>query len=194
MGLYGKVQEALRLEGLASVRVKESDFPQLRFFASLKDSEVAPLLVCAGKHVSLGEVSVLSKMPERLKMQLHEEMHMPLVMALGFWPDPEPDHHYFYSSMCHTCIVEDVCTQLQDVFMPGTDCKHVLVIETGLMHYYARNQAGVLTRNQEVQNEDVLCLPCLWADWHHRGRLTASTGTCYYGKINADEPPASDIL
>ncbi|CAE7351153.1 unnamed protein product [Symbiodinium necroappetens] len=98
-------------------------------------------------------------------MQLHEEMYMSMVNVLGFWPDSAPDHQYFYSNLCHTCISEEVCTQQQDVFMPGTDCKHVLVIETGLMHYFARNQANVLTRNQEVQ----------------------STGTSYYGKVNADE-------
>lgn len=157
VGLYGKVEEALRLDGLASVRVKESEVP------------------------------VLARMPERLRMQLHEEMYMSMVNVLGFWPDSAPDHQYFYSNLCHTCISEEVCTQQQDVFMPGTDCKHVLVIETGLMHYFARNQANVLTRNQEVQSEDVLCLPCLWADWQHRGRLTAGTGTSYYGKVNADE-------
>ena len=71
-------------------------------------------------------------MPERLKMQLHEEMYLPLVQVLGFWPTAEPDHQYFYSNLCHTCISEDVCTQQQDVFMPGTDCKNVLVIETGV--------------------------------------------------------------
>ena len=127
-------------------------------------------------------------------MQLHEEMYMSMVNVLGFWPDSAPDHQYFYSNLCHTCISEEVCTQQQDVFMPGTDCKHVLVIETGLMHYFARNQANVLTRNQEVQSEDVLCLPCLWADWQHRGRLTAGTGTSYYGKVNADECPAWPLL
>lgn len=33
----------------------------------------------------------------------------------------------------------------------------------------------------------MLCLPCFWADWHHRGRLTSDGTTCYYLGIDAEQ-------
>eukprot|EP00438_Fugacium_kawagutii_P031478 Skav222647 [mRNA] locus=scaffold10:462694:474269:- [translate_table: standard] len=47
------------------------------------------------------------------------------------------------------------------------------------------------TIRESVGEGTVLCLPCFWADWHHRGRMTSEDVTCYYVGIEA---PRREVL
>ena len=54
------------------------------------------------------------------------------------------------------------------------------------MGYIARQFATF--EAEFVSPGQVLCLPCLWAEWLHRGRLTANGGTtAYYNGINCEK-------
>ena len=46
------------------------------------------------------------------------------------------------------------------------------------MGYIARQFSTF--ESEMVSPSEVLCLPCLWAEWLHRGRLTANDGTTAY--------------
>jgi hypothetical protein len=51
------------------------------------------------------------------------------------------------------------------------------------MQYSAKPRASSKvyeTVRESVMESCVLCLPCFWADWHHRGRLASEDATCYY--------------
>ena len=51
------------------------------------------------------------------------------------------------------------------------------------MQYSAKPRASSKvyeTVRESVTESCVLCLPCFWADWHHRGRLASEDSTCYY--------------
>ena len=38
-----------------------------------------------------------------------------------------------------------------------------------------------------VSAEDIICLPCIFAEWKHRGRLFAHRGSCYWVTLDAVE-------
>lgn len=150
--LFGKVQEALKRVGNLEVRVKES------------------------------EVSLIQGIPERFKMELHEEMYMSALMKLGCWPSWRNEgQRPFFRNLCHQAMSEHVSTPGQDFFLPGADCQRVYVLQSGSMGYSFREQMPIPLRAQ-----DVLCLPCLWAEWYHRGRLT-SNAICYIAGVDCEE-------
>lgn len=151
VNLYAKVKEVLRNENLA-VRVQEKD------------------------------VTFIQKIPERLKIQLHAEMYLPSLLSMKIWPHSGiDDADFFYSNMCHRVLCEGLASPGQDVFLPGTDCKDVYLLESGDMTYVMRRDTEA-TRICDQQ----LCVACLWAEWHHRGRLSAGQGMCYFIKVNCD--------
>lgn len=155
VGLYGKVQEVLEKDGHFEVRVQERD------------------------------VDLLQKIPQRLKIQLHEEMFRTPLYSLGIWPTVDvPENHFFYSHLCHSAMSEHIATPTQDAYIPGTDCPHVYIIDAGSMSYFCR---GGSQQRASVAEGEILCLPTLWADWHHRGRLTANTTTCVYITLNSEQ-------
>ncbi|CAK9039765.1 cGMP-gated cation channel alpha-1 (Cyclic nucleotide-gated cation channel 1) (Cyclic nucleotide-gated channel alpha-1) (CNG channel alpha-1) (CNG-1) (CNG1) (Cyclic nucleotide-gated channel [Durusdinium trenchii] len=147
--LYSRVQEVVRRQGLFEVRLKET------------------------------EVTLFSGVPQRLLILMHEEMFLPSVNALGFWPMwSHFEDQNFFRDVCHIAIKEHVVTPGQDAFMPGTDCQEVYVIQSGTMQYSAKPRVA--------KEADVLCMPCFWADWHHRGRMTAENAACYYIGVHAE--------
>eukprot|EP00435_Cladocopium_sp_Y103_P049961 s280_g15.t1 len=154
VGLFGKVQQALQQEGHFEVRLKEPD------------------------------VMLIQKIPERLKMQLHEEMFRNNLLSLNIWPSSTKDNEYFLATICHHAMQDHSAVPGQDVFLPGTDCHDVYVIESGSMGYVtvAGDLIGDFT---SVQGG--LCLPCLWCEWTHRGRLAATMGICYYARLRCDQ-------
>jgi len=155
VNLYGQVQEFLRKEGAFAVRLQEA------------------------------EVQLLGKIPERMKMQLHEEMFLPALRAFNIWPQVNHlDDHYLFFNVCHQAMRETAMRQGQDAFMPGTDCKTVYYVDAGSMAYLSRQTRK---ERQVVGEEAVLCLPCLWSDWHHRGRLTAAFGMCTLVTLDVEE-------
>ncbi|CAK9006735.1 Potassium/sodium hyperpolarization-activated cyclic nucleotide-gated channel 2 (Brain cyclic nucleotide-gated channel 2) (BCNG-2) [Durusdinium trenchii] len=154
VGLFGKIQQALQREGHFEVRLKEPD------------------------------VALIQKIPERLKMQLHEEMFLASLQNLNIWPPTTEDDQYFFTTVCHHAMEEHSAIPGQDVFLPGTDCHDVYIIESGFMGYVL--PPGDFTMDAEkVQGS--LCLPCLWAEWTHRGRLAANMGICYYARLRCDQ-------
>lgn len=136
------------------------------------------------KRIKEGEVQLLGALPERMKMQLHEEMFLPRLKCLGIWPEWSlEEDDYFFKSLCHYALAEHACAPGQDAFMPGTDCNEVYIIESGSKGYLSRQSVS-----QSMCGEDeVICMASLWAAWYHRGRLTASHGTCFYVGINCEE-------
>ncbi|CAJ1385449.1 unnamed protein product [Effrenium voratum] len=157
LDLYAKVQEVLRSERMVDVRLQES------------------------------EVALVQLLPERYKMQLHEEIYLSPILALGFWPEWNyMEDAFFYRQLCHHAVVEHVAKRGQDAFMPATPCNEVYVIQSGQMSYTA---AAANQPPDSVSSGDILCLPCFWAEWQHVGRLTAmhAGGTCYYFGINAND-------
>ncbi|CAJ1402802.1 unnamed protein product [Effrenium voratum] len=143
--LFGKVEEVLHKDGLFEERLQES------------------------------EVALMSGIPQRLKVQLHEEMFMSSLRRLAIWPSwKSAEDVHFFRSLCHEAMREHPAKPMQDAFMPGTNCEEVYIVEHGRMSYLTRS------RTFEVAEGDFLCLPSLWAEWYHRGRLSASTGAAYY--------------
>lgn len=159
--LYGRVQEIVRKQGLFEVRLNEK------------------------------EVTLFSGVPERLLILMHEEMYSSSVNALNFWPMwCHFEDQNFFREVCHSAIVEHVCTPAQDAFMPGTDCQEVYIIQAGQMQYSAKPRTSSRvyeTVREAVGDSTVLCLPVFWADWHHRGRLTSEDSTCYFVGIDAEK-------
>ncbi|OLQ14603.1 hypothetical protein AK812_SmicGene1235 [Symbiodinium microadriaticum] len=162
--LYGKVQSALR-KGEVEVRLQET------------------------------EVSLLQRLPHRFKLRMHEEMFMSLLTSLPFWPRWSYGEDYaFFQSLCHQAVAEVAAAPGEDIFLPGTSCNHAHIIESGALGYMparmassmassnsmARNSAESVTKHQHIS------LVALWADWHHRGKLSALWGMCYFVSIDCD--------
>mmetsp|Transcript_40887 Transcript_40887/g.94954 ORF Transcript_40887/g.94954 Transcript_40887/m.94954 type:complete len:761 (-) Transcript_40887:89-2371(-) len=154
--LYGKVQEILKREGHFQMRLREED------------------------------VLLIGGIPERFKMELHEEMFMGSVLRLGCWPPNTnvDEYRVYFRNLCHRGMSEVVATPAQDIFLPGVDCKKVYQLQSGSGGYAVREQLLALCRGN-VEN-DVLCLTSIWAEWYYRGRLTANS-MCYIMSLDVDQ-------
>eukprot|EP00434_Breviolum_minutum_P014837 symbB.v1.2.013082.t1/scaffold920.1/size152120/4 len=127
------------------------------------------------------EVTLFQKIPERLKIQLHMEMYMPTLKSMQIWPENFQDANDFWSTVCHRVLAEAYASPGQDVFLPVTDCKDVYLLESGKMVYLYRRDT-----ESKILSDTHLCVVCLWAEWQHRGRLSAGQGMCYYIKVNCE--------
>ncbi|CAE7707258.1 CNGA1, partial [Symbiodinium sp. CCMP2456] len=155
--LFGKVQGVLAKEGLFEVRKLES------------------------------QVQLVETIPERFKVQLHREMYMSSLTKLGIWPKwGHKEDAQFLLTVCHHGMKEHVSMLGQDVFMPGRDCREVYIIDSGSLEYSASGQMPFECTAASA-TDSVLCLPALWAEWTHRGRLTANYGLCYYNGVDCEQ-------
>ncbi|CAE7292048.1 unnamed protein product [Symbiodinium sp. CCMP2592] len=123
-------------------------------------------------------------------------MFMALLTRLPFWPRWSYGEDYaFFQTLCHQAVVEVAAAPGEEIFLPGTSCNHAHIIESGALGYtparlassmgtsttsMARNSAESVTRHQHIS------LVALWADWHHRGKLSAIWGMCYFVSIDCD--------
>jgi len=129
------------------------------------------------------EVHLLQKLPESMKFQLHEEMFLWQVSRLPFWPSwSHFEDQHFFRNLCHGAMTERVTTKGQDAFTNESECSEVCLMESGVMAYTAAG--GVQERAVEGS---ILCMPCLWAEWEHRGTLNARWGTAYHIGIDSKQ-------
>eukprot|EP00439_Symbiodinium_sp_Y106_P042351 s127_g5.t1 len=84
----------------------------------------------------------------------------------------------FFISVCHHSMRENVCKLGQDVFLPNTKCNHAYILESGSLEYNVHRLAP--THCEADGGNNILCLPAIWAEWEHTGRLFAANGLCYY--------------
>ena len=133
------------------------------------------------------DVKLLQDVPEHLKVMLHEEMFMASLTSLCIWKRwRHEDDLLIHRQICHLAMVEHIASPGNDAFMPGTECTQVYLLDQGSMGYIARQFSNL--ESEIVSPGQVLCLPCLWAEWLHRGRLTANGGTtAYYNGIDCDK-------
>eukprot|EP00438_Fugacium_kawagutii_P029794 Skav227167 [mRNA] locus=scaffold502:389341:402626:- [translate_table: standard] len=109
-------------------------------------------------------------------------MYLPSLQSMRIWPRSFfEDHGYFYSNVCHRVMSEGLASPGQDIFLPGTDCKDVYLLESGNLIYLMRRDSEA----RKLEDEH-LCVACLWAEWHHRGRLSADQHMSYYMKVNCE--------
>ena len=76
-------------------------------------------------------------------------------------------------------------TNIPPTFFPTHPCfpQPIPILAAGEMQYSAKPRASSKvyeTVRETLAESGVLCLPCFWADWHHRGRLASEDSTCYY--------------
>lgn len=158
LDLYSKVQEVINSENLAEVRLHETD------------------------------VALVNSLPERFRMQLHEEMYMNSLLKLECWPKDmakvllmEPEHEAFLRQICHHAMSEGVLKRGEDLFLPSKDCDYVYLVEQGHgLKYASHGQSSV------VMPGDSLCLPAIWAEWHYCGRCTAEFGAGYVTRVHGE--------
>lgn len=158
LDLYSKVQEVIKTENLAEVRLHET------------------------------EVALVNSLPERFRMQLHEEMYMNSLLKLECWPRDmakdvliETDNEAFLRQICHHAMSESVLKRGEDLFLPLKDCDHVYFVEQGYGLKYASHGYSTV-----VMPGDSLCLPAIWAEWHYCGRCTAEFGAGYVTRVNGE--------
>lgn len=164
--LFNKVQDVCRKRGLFEIRLKEE------------------------------EVALLNEIPESLKRRLHEEIYLPLLSIAPFLPPWSHSQEYrFMRKVCHVAMQERSALSSQDVFVLGWDCKEMIMVQYGAMGYHvvakdsSRMQDSVefdVRDRMACAVGEILCMPCLFAKWQTRGRLTADAGTCHYVVIRSD--------
>jgi len=124
------------------------------------------------------EVTLLRGIPERFKVQLHQEMYMQPLIQLQIWPTwtGHQDEKEFLSMVCHESMTEQMLRPGQDVFMTFSPCTMVYVLQVGAMEYAPERGMPEVCRPDSANG--VVSLAGLWAEWEHVGRLTAAFGTC----------------
>jgi len=129
------------------------------------------------------DVTLMRSVPERFKIQLHTEMFMSSLMEFHIWPSwKHREDQSFFISVCHHSMRENVCKLGQDVFLPNTKCNHAYILESGSLEYNVHRLAP--THCEADGGNNILCLPAIWAEWEHTGRLFAANGLCYYISVD----------
>ncbi|CAJ1387193.1 unnamed protein product [Effrenium voratum] len=162
--LFNKVQDVCRKRGLFEIRLKEH------------------------------EVLLLNEIPDSLKSRLHEEIFLPLIVTADFLPHwCHYKDHRFLRKVCHLAMYESSAVSAQDVFSRGTEGKDVLIVQQGSLGYYVNAQESTTefdpSGNKERWHIDEgtwLSTPALFANWTHRGRLNADSGTCYFAVLQGE--------
>ena len=153
LDLYSKVQEVIKTEKLSEVRLHET------------------------------EVEIVNTLPERFRMQLHEEMFMNSLLKLQCWPKDLPNNETsgFLRRVCHDAMSETVVKRGEDLFLPHGECHSMYLVEPGNALKYALHGRGSV-----VGPGESLCLPSLWAEWHYCGRCTAEFGPGYCTRVDGE--------
>ena len=99
------------------------------------------------------------------------------------WFNHQPEEQFFIRLLCHQSMREAAAAPGQDIFLPGNDCSHAYVIQSGVMTYHGKDGREVCATNDQNSS---WCLPALWAVWHNHGRFSADNGLCYYVTIDAE--------
>jgi len=164
--LFNKVQDVCKKRGLYEIRLKED------------------------------EVGILQELPEAMRRRLHEEIFLPYLHATPFVPQwSHSVEHRFLRKVCHVAMRERSVLSSQDVFHMGTPSLDVIFPQYGSLGYFAMMQDSSRVADsvdfesrdrRTVGLGDIICMPCLFAVWNHRGRLTADAGTCYYAVLKTD--------
>ncbi|CAE7362270.1 KCNH6 [Symbiodinium microadriaticum] len=129
------------------------------------------------------DVTLMRSIPERFKIQLHTEMFWSSLMECRIWPSwKHREDKSFFISVCHHSMRENVCKLGQDVFLPNTKCNHAYILQSGSLEYNVHRLAP--THCEADGDNNVLCLPAIWAEWEHTGRLFAAAGLCYYISVD----------
>eukprot|EP00913_Durusdinium_trenchii_P008437 g7923.t1 len=164
--LFSKVQEALRREGAFKVRSSEK------------------------------EVDLMRGIPERFKIQLHEE----LPGEEGEEGSDREEDQFLIRLICHEAMEEAAAPPGQDVFLPGSDCAQAYIMQTGVMSYQAKELRRV-SRAPKSMGQLIVALGLAAhsrlvdvhetqsgasKDWYTRGRLTALNELCYYVIVDAE--------
>eukprot|EP00439_Symbiodinium_sp_Y106_P055494 s1886_g7.t1 len=122
------------------------------------------------------EVTLISGIPESIKVNLHKEIYITSLLKVEIWPSwSHKEDADLLRSICHQAMSEHTCRPGQDVFLPHKLCQYVYVIQTGTFEYHTLDKD-----TEDCKSDTVCCLPSLWAEWPHMGRLTANLGTCFY--------------
>mmetsp|Transcript_62567 Transcript_62567/g.146793 ORF Transcript_62567/g.146793 Transcript_62567/m.146793 type:complete len:696 (-) Transcript_62567:19-2106(-) len=130
------------------------------------------------------EVSLMTTIPERLKKDLHREMYMDAMLRIGIWMSGtlRLEDREFITDICHIAVTEGSCRMAQDMFLPRTVCHCVYVLQDGLMEYNLHHEEAV-----ECERGELICLPVLWAEWDHCGRLSGAAAVSNYITIDSQQ-------
>lgn len=122
------------------------------------------------------EVTLINGIPESIKVILHKEMYITSLLTVEIWPSwSHKEDADLLRTICQQAMSEHTCRPGQDVFLPHKLCQFVYVIQTGSLEYHTLDK-----ETEDCESDTVCCLPSLWAEWPHMGRLTANHGTCFY--------------
>eukprot|EP00930_Biecheleria_cincta_P036859 TRINITY_DN25265_c0_g1_i1.p1 TRINITY_DN25265_c0_g1~~TRINITY_DN25265_c0_g1_i1.p1 ORF type:complete len:772 (-),score=109.74 TRINITY_DN25265_c0_g1_i1:51-2138(-) len=122
-------------------------------------------------------VKSLRELPEKLKVQLHEEVYLPTIRT-AVWIQTNGIvslDQMFFSQLCHCAVGEHVTSPSSDVFLPDTDCAGAIIVTGGCWVY----QLADSEKRQEVEIQAWLCEISLWGHWIHRGRLISEASSTY---------------
>jgi hypothetical protein len=98
------------------------------------------------------DIPVLAFMPETMRVRLHDELYMPVVLSSPLLSQFYELDRSFLVKACHTVFRERSVPPRDDVFLDNTECKEAIYTVSGSMVYY-QDRKNVFERMHEKGQE-----------------------------------------
>merc|ERR1712032_123409 len=118
------------------------------------------------------DIAFFRNLPVNLKIELHEEMYLPVIIAHPLLSVVSKVDYETALELCHLAMSQTYIIATQDVFVEDELATQMFFIVKGRLQYYpkkARCHASV-----PVAQTAWVAEPVLWTKWMHCGRLLAT--------------------
>mmetsp|Transcript_54956 Transcript_54956/g.128519 ORF Transcript_54956/g.128519 Transcript_54956/m.128519 type:complete len:984 (+) Transcript_54956:124-3075(+) len=116
------------------------------------------------------DVEFFKIMPESLRLSLHVELFLPLILPVPFFESLHIEDPYTVVRMCHIAMSERSLSINQELFSYCDAAKGMYFTLTGTASYF---KALTNEKSSPVGPKAQVCVLALWLQWQHRGRLVA---------------------
>jgi len=135
----------------------------------------------SSKHIPEQQVELMMLVSTPLKVELHYEMHCPVLCSHPFFAKYGQDYSHIMRQLCHTaCSCEQAL--LGDIIFSAGETQErpkMYFLQSGDFAYIHMTGSG-----DNVEAGEWLCEATLWVTWMHRGLLRA-TSTSHWLQIDA---------
>jgi len=122
------------------------------------------------QHIPDSMVTLLQTVSRPLQVELHREMHFPVLDGHAFFCTYEKMYPYSMREACHTCAVVETFSPGDEVFHTGerdSECR-IFFVRDGQLEYTHLNG-----HKDDIPPGEYVSEASLWLDWTHRGSLVS---------------------
>lgn len=127
------------------------------------------------------DVAVFEAMPEELRIRLHYEVYVPVLLAHPFFHLFVQVDNFAVSAVSHLAMSQELLPSGQQLFAAGKRATRMYVVLGGAAQY--QFERGSEQKELKVEVRDFVSEIAIWAVWDHRGLFVAE-GNCEFAALD----------